>query len=132
MEDITVIQAKRFGIYSCPTDTTLLQAAQTMVDEDISGLVVVNQNGHLEGIITRTDLLHACHRYPHWSDQLVAQFMNMDVVTVSPQDHLDFVASLMIEQHIHRVVVVENDKGSKRPVGVISDGDILFHLVRKN
>ena len=103
-----------------------------MVNEDISGLVVVNQNGYLEGIITRTDLLHACHQHLHWGDQLVAQFMNKNVVTVSPHDHLDFVASLMIEQHIHRVVVVENDKGSKRPVGVISDGDLLYHLVRKN
>jgi len=132
MEDLTVIQAKRFGIYSCATDTTLLQAAQKMVNEDISGLVVVNQNGYLEGIITRTDLLHAYHQYPHWGDQLVALFMNKNVVTVSPHDHLDFVASLLIEQHIHRVVVVENENGSKRPVGVISDADLLYHMVRKN
>jgi len=131
MEDLTVTQAKRFGIYSCPTDATLFEAAQTMVNEDISGLVVVDQNGYLEGIITRTDLLHAYHQYPQWGDQPVAKFMNKNVVTVSPHDHLDFVASLLIEQHIHRIVVVENDKGSKRPVGVISDADLLYHMVRR-
>jgi CBS domain-containing protein len=130
MDNLTVIQAKRFGIVSCHSGTTLSEAARQMVAEDISGLVVVDQLGNLEGVITRTDLLHAYHQNPEWGDQLVSQYMNSDVVTVSPHDHLDKVARILINQRIHRVVVVDESQGAKRPLGVISDADLLYHMVR--
>jgi CBS domain-containing protein len=130
MKDLTVIQAKRFGIISCEINTSLLEAAKLMVAEDISGLVVVDQHGYLEGVITRTDLLQAFQHNPRWVDQTVSEQMNKNVVTVSPQDHLGEVARLLIDRRIHRVVVVEENQGLKRPVGVISDADLLYHMVR--
>jgi CBS domain-containing protein len=128
--ELTVIQAKRFGIVSCLAEATLSAAARQMVADDISGLVVVDQEGYLQGVITRTDLLNAYNQNPRWGDQLVSEYMNTDVVTVSPHDHLDKVARILIDRHIHRVVVVDESTGAKRPLGVISDADLLYHMVR--
>ena len=130
MDNLTVLQAKRYGIYSCSADATLVYAAQLMVQEDISGLVVVDQGGYLLGIITRTDLLRAFQGSSGWRNHRVSEFMKQDVVTVTPHDHLDHVANLLIGKQIHRVVIVEVEDGKKRPIGVISDADLIFHMTR--
>lgn len=128
--DQTVIQAKRFGVFSCRKDTSLMDAAQRMVEEDISALVVVEADGFLSGIITRIDVLQAFVRFEDWEKQSVEKFMTMDVVTVSPQTQLDHVAELLLEKQIHRVVVVRNEKGRLRPISVVSAADLLYHMVK--
>jgi CBS domain-containing protein len=130
VDNLTVLQAKRYGIYSCSADATLVYAAQLMVQEDISGLVVVDQDGYLLGIITRTDLLRAFQESPAWRNRRVSDYMNKEVVTVTPHDHIEHVASLLIGKQIHRVVIVEVEDGKKRPIGVISDADLVFHMTR--
>ena len=130
MDNLTVLQAKRYGIYSCSSDSTLVYAAQLMVQEDISGLVVVDQDGFLAGIVTRTDLLRAFQSTPSWRNLKVNDLMNTEVVTVTPHDNLEHVASLLTAHQIHRVVIVEVDDGKKRPIGVISDADVVFHMTR--
>jgi len=128
--DQTVIQAKRFGVFSCRKDKSLLDAAQRMVEEDISALVVVDIDGFLAGIITRTDLLRAFVRFEDWEKQSVESFMNTEVVTVSPQAHLDRVAELLLEKQIHRVVVARNEDGKLRPISVVSAADLVYHMVK--
>ena len=128
--DQTVIQAKRFGVFSCRKDKSLLDAAQRMGEEDISALVVVDIDGFLAGIITRTDLLRAFVRFEDWEKQSVESFMNTEVVTVSPQAHLDRVAELLLEKQIHRVVVARNEDGKLRPISVVSAADLVYHMVK--
>jgi predicted transcriptional regulator len=128
--DQTVIQAKRFGVFSCRKNKSLLHAAQQMVEEDISALVVVDDDGFLAGIITRTDLLRAFVRFEDWEKQRVESFMNTEVVTVSPQTQLDRVAELLLEKQIHRVVVARNEDGKLRPISVVSAADLVYHMVK--
>jgi CBS domain-containing protein len=42
-----------------PADTPLSEVAQTLVDQRISCLPVVDETGRLDGIITETDCLQA-------------------------------------------------------------------------
>lgn len=131
MHETTVMQAKRLGVYTCSYDTTLLAAAQRMADEDISALVAVDKDGYLAGIITRTDLIRAYRTYPDWPTHRVEEIMNRDVVTVGPQALLAEVADLLLEKHIHRVVVVRQEGGKKRPVAVVSSTDLVYHMVKE-
>lgn len=130
MRDLTVLQAKRYGTYTCNSRCTLLEAAQRMVDEDISCLVVVDDSGYLEGILTRSDLLRAYTSDIQWSELPVEEYMSSEVVTVQPQDHISHVAQLLRERQIHRVVIVQKEHDKMRPVGVISDSDMVYHMVR--
>ena len=132
MKDLTVLQAKRYGIFSCTADTLLIKAARKMVDEDISGLVVTDQDGGLAGILTRTDLLRAYHTESGWADEPVEKYMNREVVHVTPQDRLSDVARLLLEHQIHRVVIVQKENQRLRPVGVISDADIVYHMTKED
>jgi CBS domain-containing protein len=130
MRDITVLQAKRYGVYSCSTSATLYDAASMMVKEDISGLVVVDPEGFLAGVITRTDLLRSAREGADWRCTTVDRFMNHQVITVTPQDKLSHVTRMLLENSIHRAVIVQMEEERLRPIGVISDADLIYHMVK--
>ncbi|MGQ9489968.1 MAG: CBS domain-containing protein [Anaerolineae bacterium] len=131
MDETTVMQAKRLGVYTCRQDTTLLAAARRMADEDISALVAVDGDGYLAGIITRTDLIRAYRTCPDWPTRCVEEFMNADVITVGPHALLAQVADLLLKKHIHRVVVVRQEGDRKRPLAVVSSTDLVYHMVKE-
>jgi CBS domain-containing protein len=126
----TVLEAKRFGCYSCHPDTLMVDAVQQLVKEDISSLVVVDPEGYLVGVITRNDVLRCYLRHDAWETQPVSNFMTRQVVTVTQDALLREVADLLLERHIHRVVVVREEQGKPRPVAVVSDTDLIYHLMK--
>ncbi len=130
MTDPTIIQAKRYGVYTCGLRDSLLEATRQMTEEDISALVVVDAEGNLAGIITRTDLLRALCVGIDWTGLPVEEYMSRQVVTVSPRDHLCDVAHLLLEKGIHRVVAVQEVGGKQKPVAVISAADIVYHMAK--
>ncbi len=130
VKSLPVLKAKRFGIYSCHADDTLKTAARTMNGRNISALVVVDAQGFLEGVITRTDLVRACHENSQWATALVAQYMSRHTVTVGLDEPLETVIELLLQRHIHRVVAVAEDAGGQRPVGVLSAADIVYHMAQ--
>ncbi|NJN84592.1 MAG: CBS domain-containing protein [Caldilineaceae bacterium] len=129
MKDLSVLQAKRYGSYNCLASNSLLDAARHMVTRNISALVVVDDAGYLQGIITRTDLVRACYRTKEWATETVGEHMVRDVVTVGPDSPLSAVMELLIDKHIHRVVAVREENGKMRPVAVLSAADIVYHMV---
>lgn len=130
LEHLTVLDAKRYGVYSCRGQATLHEAAQRMVDADVSALVVVDEEGYLQGVVTHTDLLRAVTAEPTWGEQPVATHMTRDVVTIAPEASLVDVMKELLDHCIHRVVVVRDEAGRSRPVAVLASSDIVYHLVR--
>ena len=131
MPNTTVMQAKRLGVLTCTPDTPLVAAAQRMTGEDVSALVVVDDEGGLAGIITRTDLLRAWEKGGAWADRTVGQYMSRSVVTVGLDTTLGEVTDLLIEERIHRVVVVKREGNLVRPVAVVSAADLIYHMLKQ-
>ena len=132
MKTLTVLKAKRYGVYTCHIDLSLREAARKMVDEDISSLVVVDKGGLLLGILTRMDLMRARHSHDNWGNLSVGSVMSLDVVTVRPEETLDTVMALLLDRHIHRVVVVRQEADGLHPVAVLSAADIVYHMARES
>lgn len=129
--EMTVLQAKRYGVFTCLATDTLGAAAVSMFRRDVSGLVVVDGKGLMEGIVTRTDLLRAAALEPEWAKQPVSSAMTVDVVTVSVQERLGVVMELLLQEHIHRVVVVDREGERLRPVALLSSADLIYHLAQE-
>jgi CBS domain-containing protein len=127
----TVLEAKRFGCYCCASDAPLIDAVTMMVEHDISSLVVTDSGGYLAGIITRSDVLRGYLTTEDWQHQLVGDYMTSDVVTVTPQALLATVAQLLLDHHIHRVVVVRDENGKPKPLAVVSDTDLIYHMIKE-
>ena len=127
----TVLEAKRFGCYTCYPDTPLVEAVKKMVTEDVSCVVVVDRDGYLVGIITRNDVLRGYIDNDEWEGVPVSQYMTDNVITVSPEDLLHTVADLLVEHHIHRVVVVREENGKRKPLAVVSGTDLIYHMMKE-
>jgi CBS domain-containing protein len=52
----------------------------------------------------------------------VRHLMTADPVTVGPETPIRILARFMIDAHVHRVVVVDEDR---RPIGIVSSTDVL-------
>jgi CBS domain-containing protein len=52
----------------------------------------------------------------------VRRFMTPDPVTAPPATSIGVLARMMLDTHIHRVIVVDEER---RPVGVVSSTDLL-------
>ncbi|MGE5603428.1 MAG: cyclic nucleotide-binding/CBS domain-containing protein [Nitrososphaerales archaeon] len=130
MPNTTVMQAKRLGVLTCTPDTKLVDAARRMTGEDVSALVVVDDDGYLAGILSRTDLLRAWDRGGPWADRIVTEYMSSQVVTVGLNTTLAEVCELLLNERIHRVVAVRHEGDKLRPVAVISAADVVYHMVK--
>jgi len=58
----------------------------------------------------------------------VGKYMTTDIVTVKPDVHVTELARMMIDAHIHRVVVIDEHD---IPVGIVSATDVLAAVARE-
>ncbi len=130
MPNTTVMQAKRLGVLTCTPGTLLVEAARRMTGEDVSALVVVDEEGYLAGILSRTDLLRAWENGGPWAGRTVGQYMSAGVVTVTLDTTLAEVCDLLLNERIHRVVAVRHEGDKMRPIAVVSAADVVYHMVK--
>jgi len=106
-------------------DTSFQQALAQMQEHGIRRVPVVDDAGHLIGIVAQRDLLIAALRYLQPRVE-VSEVMATKVVTVSPDAPITRVATLMLENKIGGMPVVEDGK----VVGVITESDIFRCFVQ--
>ncbi len=124
----TVAEIMHHGVLTCIRDTPIQDVARQMSELDVSALVVVNEDGVMVGLISRTDLVNARlyeQYWKHWRGLTAGHIMITDVVSVRPQDPLTHASKLMMERKIHRVVVVEEVEKGLKPTGVLSVTDLV-------
>ena len=104
---------------------SLLTANELFSGQGVSALGVVDGNGAIKGVISRTDALHAAvfthgetFRVP---DRPVEELMKSPALQVSPDARLAEAAKLMLKNHVHRVFVTDYEK----PIGVVSTRDLM-------
>jgi len=94
----------------------------------ISGLPVMG-NGTLTGVISQTDLLSARSSDligENWDRVRVRHLMTRPAMTVHRGATVEHAARLMLERHIHRLVVIDDDGAA---VGVVTTSDLLRVLL---
>lgn len=103
-------------------EETVQQAARTMAECD-TGVLPVEQDDQLVGMITDRDIAVRCVAQGKGCDTKVRDAMTPDVKYCFEDEDVDHVARNMGEQQVHRLPVVNRDK---RLVGILSLGDIAM------
>jgi predicted transcriptional regulator len=109
-------------------DASAHDAEMLLKSYRISGLPVT-VDGAVVGVISQTDLLNAHSSEligANWDRVKVRHLMSRPAVTVHLATTVTRAARLMLDEHIHRVVVVD-DEGA--PVGVLTASDLLRVLL---
>ncbi|MGO9702750.1 MAG: CBS domain-containing protein [Xanthobacteraceae bacterium] len=134
------------NVISIPANETVLKAVNTMLENRISGLPVVDAHGNLVGMVTEGDFLRRgeigtqrrrpkwveflvgpgrlADEYVHASGRKVDEVMTADPVTVAEDDTLDTVVELMERRHIKRLPVLRGGK----MVGIVSRANLMLAL----
>ncbi len=135
-------------VVTLPQHLSLAAAARRLAQSHVSGAPVVDDERRCVGVISAADFVaraekgepatrrpgagcagvHAAWQLLDVGDsprEEVRQFMTADPVTVAPSTPVREVARMMLDAHVHRVIVVGPDE---RPVGVVSSTDLLAAL----
>jgi CBS domain-containing protein len=135
-------------VVSIEPDATILQAARLMLQNEISGLPVLDKFGSIVGIVTEGDFLrrseiHTQRRRSRWLEFLIGpgrladeyvrttgrkveEVMTRDVCTVGEDAPLDEVVRLMERHRIKRLPVVRG----QQLIGIVSRANLLHALAR--
>lgn len=124
-KDKLVAEVMHRGVFTCRPDTPVAEVARRMVEHDASALVVTDEQGHLVGLVTRTDLVTLRAFEDYWAEMTAEHAMVQLVITITPEATVRQASRLIVEKKIHRLIVVEEDGDQLRPVGVLSQTDIV-------
>jgi len=122
-----ILNSKGKEVYSISPDKTVYEAIAKMDQLDIGALLVLNDQSLL-GIISERDYRSKVILKGRTSKQTkVGEIMSTDVYYVSPTDSAEMCMSIMTEEKIRHLPVVENED----VVGVVSIGDLVKAIISK-
>jgi CBS-domain-containing membrane protein len=133
-----------------PQELSFQGAAHLLSQADVSGAPVVDVHGRCVGVLSATDFVHwadeGCPRgttFPgtsgcvccEWQtlptenlpEDAVSRYMTADPVMVAPGTTIVALARMMLDAHIHRIIVVDRER---RPIGIVSSIDLLAAMAR--
>ena len=127
-------------------NTPIPEVAGLLTEHSISGVLVVDAAGALVGIVTLSDLLHrVAHPHlpprldilgsvvylatPHRFKELMGKIagvsaqdaMSDSLHTAGPDTSVEDLADLMVEHHIGRIPILENNQ----PIGIVTRTDLI-------
>ncbi|MBU2561808.1 MAG: CBS domain-containing protein [Nanoarchaeota archaeon] len=104
------------------SESSLQAAARIMVKEHIGSLIIMSGN-EISGIITERDILKRVSEDSKSLERPVAEVMSRDVITIGSKRFIDDAASVMSQNKIKKLPVVDDGK----LVGIITSTDIVAH-----
>ena len=104
-------------------EASITDAIDLLISKSISGLPVVDHQGHLVGVITEFAMLAMVYDHEVRS-QTVGQHMTREVITVDADDPVSRIADLCIVHRVRRLPVMR----AGRLVGLIARRDVLKAL----
>jgi len=138
------------SVHTATEDTPYKELLERMLEDQISGLPVVDRNGFVAGIVTEADLIRKLafagdrdrHAVLTFLSRLLtgqdpvsvlrvegitaSEIMSQPVFSVAPDDEVDHAARVMLAHQVKRLVVLDNG----RLVGLVARRDLMrvFHL----
>ena len=106
-------------------DADIRESAALMIDQSISALMVLAEDGALAGILTERDIARFFASNPTKGAAPVSEAMSSNLITCTPEHEVGEIAKIMSDSNVRHLPVVI-DGGV---IGVVSIRDIVkFHL----
>ncbi len=150
--DLTAADLMSHEVITIPQEMSLPAATRVLTQAHVGGAPVVDSEGRCVGVFSTADLARrtqlekrAAQRAPaipgcvcsdwevveHDWDTLPAEavswYMTPDPVLVPPETRIGELARMMVDAHIHRLIVAGTDR---HPTGIVSSTDVLAALAR--
>ena len=126
MRPITASDLMNPDVLEVGLDMTVHDLAAFLAENEITGAPVANEDGELVGVVSMVDVIRAfAAGQLDRGDKHVRDIMTPVVYAVSEDASVEEVATAMIDNHLHRLLVTRDGEH----VGLISTSDLLGLLV---
>lgn len=115
------------GVITCALDVPLQQIAQVMLDRDLEGVVVLDEEGHGVGIVTQDEVVSG-YGHPRAHALTAQDIMREGVPELPPDIPLTAAAALMQDMGLRVVFFMHNANGIIYPAAMLTYRHILRHL----
>jgi CBS domain-containing protein len=124
-EGAPVTQLMSKSLHTVTPETTITEAAGTLIAEGIGSLVVVDDANHPIGLFTNTDLARLVSDGRSPTETTVEEYMTDEFFTLNAQNGARDAAAKMIGRNVHHLPVVDEDGAV---IGMVSTMDITAYL----
>lgn len=125
MNDIFVGQLMSSPVATVPPETPIHEAAQTMLNQDISSLIIVDEGDSPEGILTSTDLVQLVADQVSVDDTVVEEYMTSINTSTTANKPIREAADEMMNRGVHHIPVVDDDESV---IGILTTTDLTAYL----
>ncbi len=124
----TVADVMSDAILVCRGKTPVASAARAMTSSGWRSVLVVDARGKILGVVSGHDLLRFVKE--GLGENLVVRDVMHPALTIDIHASLREAADLMIQNHYHRLVVIDKEDPDAFPLGAISTFDIVAEMAR--
>jgi CBS domain-containing protein len=114
IKEIRLDEVASKELITASEESDLKTCAKLMIDNKLSSIVIVDTVGNLKGIFTKSDMVDVYAKY-YTKKRLVEEYMTKRVFTVDPDETVQSVLLLMVNNKVSRIVAI----------GIITGRDLL-------
>ncbi len=124
----TVGDVMSHAILVCRGKTPVASAARAMTSAGWRSVLVVDIKGKILGVVSGYDLLRFVKEGV--DENLIVRDVMHPALTIDRQASLREAADMLIQNHHHRLVVIDKDDPDSFPIGALSTFDIVAEMAR--
>jgi CBS domain-containing protein len=115
------------GVLTCALDTPISDVARLLLEADLEGLIVLDDEGHAAGMVSQDELVQAYARDD--ARGLTAEkIMSETVPEIPPDIPLAAAAQIMQDRHVRVFFLMHHSDGISYPAAMLSYRHLLRHL----
>jgi uncharacterized protein (DUF39 family) len=124
-KEIVVVKNLMSGAIKIPLRTSIVDASKLIIEKGVNHLPVVDEQDRLKGIVTSWDIAKAVAK---GGAESVDDIMTTRVITVYPEDPIEFAAEKLEKYRISALPVVDS---KKKVLGLLTSEDISKLIARR-
>ena len=118
-----ILKTKGSSVVSVPGAEPLANVATVLHEMRIGAVIVHDAQVHPIGILSERDIVSAVAEFGAAAlDQPANLYMTEDIITCTPEDHIDTLMQVVTERRVRHLPVIERDG---HLAGIISIGDLV-------
>ena len=121
----TVSDLMRKKLVTIEESASVQEAANKMKHKNVSSLVVVDENGKPQGLITERDLVRkVCIQDASTSKIINREIMSSPLITIEPKSSPTEAVDIMLQNNVRHLLVIDSESsGLNKPLGIITPLD---------
>ena len=122
--NMTVRDIMRKKLETIEEMASVQDAAKKMKDKNVSSLVVVDEKGKPQGLLTERDLVRKiCIDDIHTSTVTNKEIMSSPLITIDSKSSPSIAADMMLQNNVRHLLVVDDKYDVNKPIGIITPLD---------